>query len=118
MSVRLREGLWLAGAFAWLLLLSIACLMPLPLSGDDQFQWMDKLAHLLMFAAGGFWLGLRLPALATGLALVALGVLIEWLQSLTPYRSAEFLDWLADVLGAGLGLMLARWTLPWLRARA
>ncbi len=112
----LREWLWLAGALAWLLVLSIACLMPLELPGDDEFQLIDKLAHLLMFAAGGFWLGLRLPALATGMALVALGLLIEWLQSLTTYRSAEFLDWLADVLGAALGLLLARWILPRLRA--
>ncbi len=118
MSVPLREGLWLAGAFAWLLALCIACLMPLGLAGDDQLHLLDKLAHLLMFAAGGFWLGLRLPALATGIALVALGVLIEWLQSLTPYRSAEFLDWVADVLGAGLGLWLARWSLPRLQARS
>ena len=36
------------------------------------------------------------------------GGLIELLQSLTPYRSAEWADWLAD----GLGLLLGKVLVP------
>jgi VanZ family protein len=41
-------------------------------------------------------------------ALLAYGGLIEILQSLTPYRSAEWADLLADGLGLAIGLLVAR----------
>ena len=47
-------------------------------------------------------------AVAVLCALLAYGGLIELLQSLTPYRSAEWADWLAD----GLGLLLGKVLVP------
>jgi VanZ family protein len=38
-----------------------------------------------------------------------LGGLLELLQSLTPYRSADFADLAADVLGAALAYVMLRW---------
>lgn len=78
---------------------------PLPTTG-----W-DKTNHLLGFAVLG-WLGCRAHAqrtLAVLAGLLAYGALIEGLQSLTPYRLAEWGDLLADGLGALLGACLATW---------
>ena len=70
----------------------------------------DKTNHLLGFAVLGL-LGCRSypgHAAAVLLALLAYGGLIEVLQSLTPYRLAEWADLLADALGLLLGAVLAR----------
>lgn len=40
------------------------------------------------------------------LGLIAFGGMIEALQSLTAYRSAEWADWLADIIGIGGGLAM------------
>lgn len=78
---------------------------PLPTTG-----W-DKTNHLLGFSVMAI-LGCqaypgRVWRLLGGLLLY--GGLIEGLQSLTPHRSAEWGDWLADGMGLLLGWVLARW---------
>ena len=70
----------------------------------------DKANHALAFAVLAI-LGLRsyrtrIAAVLAGL--LAYGGLIELLQALTPYRSAEWGDWLADGVGIVLGWQLAR----------
>jgi len=98
------------------------------------FAFQDKLLHLLAF--GGFaivvWRALRhlWPAKERSWVLgVSLGVaafvggMLELWQALLPTRSAEALDWLADVAGAllaVLGLWRVGGTAPWsaLDARA
>lgn len=72
----------------------------------------DKIGHVLGFAALMFWYaqiyaGAR-DRLRCALAGVAFGLAIELLQALTPYRSAEFADLVADALGVGLGWLAAR----------
>jgi VanZ family protein len=48
----------------------------------------------------------RIPArrqnLIAFILVVAAGGLLEVVQSFTSYRSAELLDWIADIIGAGL----------------
>jgi VanZ family protein len=83
-------------------------LAPLPEVG---FVPADKLLHALVFA------GLALLLVRAGRSLFPhaspsrrlfaavflaslVGALLEICQSFVPYRSAEFLDWLADTLGA------------------
>lgn len=80
-------------------------------------QLTDKLLHFLTYAFLGAWYGsLWHPHLGRVLlAGLAFGALIEGLQALTPYRSAEWLDWIAD--GAGLLAGLAALHL-WYRNRA
>ena len=77
---------------------------PMPTTG-----W-DKSNHLLGFALLG-WVGtMAHPTHAVRViaGLLAYGALVEVLQSLTPYRLAEWGDLLADGLGAVLGAAIAR----------
>lgn len=77
---------------------------------------IDKLQHAGVFAL--LWLlgrraGLARPWLALGL--LAFGGSIEWAQAtLTDYRMAEWLDWVADAVGVGVGATLE---FIWLRRR-
>ena len=106
---QLREGgraLWRTlfwGCVAVVLYLSLAPVSPeLPSTG-----W-DKSNHLLAFVAlSVLCLQAYSPQRAWPfMGLLLFGALIEGLQSLTSYRSAEWADWFADLLGviAGLGL--------------
>ena len=96
--------LWLLALLAIL----VACLLPMPASAP-RMAHIDKLEHALTFAllAGA---GCRVwgDARCVVVALLTYGVVIELLQSLTPYRSAEALDLLADALGLFVGVWLAR----------
>jgi VanZ family protein len=72
----------------------------------------DKLNHALAFGAlalsGRFGFpGTRWRVLGIALALLALGVAIEAVQSLLPTRSAELADVLADGVGIAAGLAAA-----------
>lgn len=71
----------------------------------------DKLNHMLAFAALGSVarLGTLRPWPWVASALLGFGGLIELLQMLTPTRSAEWADLLADALGIIIGLALATW---------
>jgi VanZ family protein len=66
----------------------------------------DKLSHFIAFAALMAWFGgvFRLPVTPwVALGLLAFGVLIELLQGMLPYRTAEMRDVLADLLGIAVG---------------
>ncbi len=92
-------------------------LTPLSVPPKLDFHWHDKVAHLLVF--GGLqtlllWflkdLNLRVHG-RRGLYLSFVGAsffggLLEVLQSFVPHRSAEWLDFLADALGASLGALI------------
>lgn len=102
---------WLTGgigALTVILGLALAPLdAPVPTGGD-------KVAHFLAFAFLTIWfLGifdLRL-AWRIAAALAAYGILIEVLQGLTAYRSADPYDLLSDVVGIGAGWLLANFGL-------
>lgn len=76
---------------------------------------LDKVAHLSVFAALAFALDLALRMNQPGLPLYrrhllvfvvvcAFGATDEWHQAFVPGRSCELGDWLADCLGAVVGL--------------
>lgn len=69
----------------------------------------DKIAHLLGYALLSAWWSLNLPKRPWLVFLTgsALGVIIECLQALTPYRSFDPLDMLANSAGCLIGLLLA-----------
>lgn len=93
------------------LVLSLApATAPMPSTG-----W-DKTNHLLAFAMLAFWAHGAYPGRTSAvlLGLLAYGGLIEALQALTPDRSAEWGDLLADSAGLVFGEMLARLVRPWL----
>jgi VanZ family protein len=86
------------------------CLMP-PVQHLPSTGW-DKANHALAFAVLAV-LGLpAYPARAAAvlLGLLAFGALIELLQSLTGYRTTEWLDLVADGAGVAAGWQLARWS--------
>ncbi len=81
------------------------------------FMPTDKLLHALAFGGLALLLvraarallprhpfGRRLVLAVIGASLF--GALLELCQSFVPYRSAEFLDWLADTLGAACAVGL------------
>jgi hypothetical protein len=102
-------GLWCAvGRFLIAASLLIA-LMPAPkVIGSVAFG--DKIGHLAAFAALMLWyaqLYAGRDRWRCALSLVGFGALIELLQALVPYRSADGWDLLADAVGVGVGVLLA-----------
>lgn len=100
---------WLVLGFIGCALLLYACLMPSP-PQLVHVPHYDKIVHFLAYLVLGAWFAEILPRrlLWVFAGLVALGILIELLQSLTAYRSADVLDVAADVAGTVLGIGLAR----------
>jgi VanZ family protein len=118
MTERLRDRLTLA---AWTLAIFVGGSLKLPAAPVEPppIGW-DKLAHAL-----GFFLTQRIaeralrhdtggapssPArVAVTAALVAafLGGLLEVYQAALPHRSADVVDFVADVVGAGFALLLS-----------
>jgi VanZ family protein len=110
---------WLRGLF-WMLVMFVVALSLLPVEQlpRDLNLW-DKAQHALGFGALGL-LGLHVGArrpVQSLLGLAVLGACIEVAQSMTGWRYGDWLDWLADVVGLGLGwLALVVWR--WLLMRA
>ncbi len=106
----LPAGLYLAVLF-W------AGLIPLKSLLGPDFALADKVWHLMAFGglAGILSRALRhfgrpaaLAARDAALLSTLLGGLLEGLQSLTTYRSADWADFLADLLGAALAYAALR----------
>ena len=76
--------------------------------GDDR----DKLAHFAAYGGLSFWFGIlyagRGRQFGIAVAFAAMGVLMEFLQGLTDYRSLEIADMIANAVGAALGWGLAQ----------
>lgn len=84
----------------------IGSLLPRVPMPDGPFG--DKLMHLAGYAAlGAAWrAALRGPTGRLLAAVFAFGVAIECLQGLSPWRSFEWADMLANGLGASAGIVL------------
>ena len=100
--------LW-RGAF-WGCVLAVLTLALMPGAEKLPTTGWDKSNHLIAFVTltllGGQAYATRRVAMLVGL--VCFGGLIEALQSLTPDRFAEWIDWLADLLGIALAVGLQR----------
>ena len=111
---------WWRGLLLVLLcVITLLALAPAPPKEAD-LGW-DKLNHFAAFAALAVvaTLGYARTTVAVAIGLLAYGALIELLQSLTPSRSAEWADLVADGIGIGIGLLVAallarlvRWLTP------
>lgn len=88
----------------------------------------DKWLHGLTFAGLTLWFTgqyERRSYWRLVIWLLAFGLLIEVFQQFLPYRSAEMMDFIADLVGIGAGLLIAvlgtgGWSLRferWLQAR-
>lgn len=108
---------WAAVGWTGLLGIVVVCLLPLP-AGSLDVPGSDKFLHLfawflLMF--GHTQLGLGQSALLWRAGLfVAVGVLIEYAQQATGYRSADARDVVANVLGVVFGLVIGTSAPHWL----
>jgi hypothetical protein len=98
------------GTFAVVALVSLAVLFAPASQVPSAPPGVDKVVHLLLFAAlavSGRWAGVR--ALALAAVLVTYGGVSEVIQGVTPLgRSASAFDWFADVIGVLVGLGLWR----------
>lgn len=105
-------------------LILIVCLLPGSSFPTVDVQWvsLDKLVHLIMYVAlawtlaYGFKWQTTYPHLHQRFLLYAFlisclyGAFIELLQfALTPDRAAELFDFVADAVGAALGLATYTW---------
>ena len=114
-----RRGFWLdvAPALVALAMMFWFGLTPLQSLPGPQFELVDKVWHLIAFGglaglvsrAFAYW-GREALLAARDAAVVAvlLGGLIEILQSFTPFRSADWADFLADALGVALAYAVLR----------
>lgn len=101
--------LWRALGAVLVLAVVVVCVIPEP-PDPVAVRQSDKLYHVLGYALLAGW-SVQLfapPALWPRLlGLLLLGVALEGVQALLPWRSAEALDALANAVGVGLGALLA-----------
>jgi VanZ family protein len=98
-----------------LILVTYLLLMEMP-PAAPSWPYKDKVQHIIVFLAlticGGLAFQSRCVAICT--MLVTYGALIELLQSvLTVTRIASVYDWLADVTGILIALILLRLVNTW-----
>lgn len=96
--------IWFVLAYVLLLVLAILSLMPAPDIGGS-----DKLAHFIAYGLLSAWFSLiveqRRSLWIILFGLIGYGLLLEWLQSLTSYRSGDIADAIANSLGVITGLV-------------
>lgn len=100
--------LWVAVGIA--LLGTIIALSLLAVPGPPGPPGIDKVSHVLAYGALMGWWGMVQPdrRLAWAVALLLLGLGLEFAQSLTGYRTLDHWDALANTLGIVLALGLLR----------
>ena len=100
--------LWMLIGFG--LLATIIALSLLSVPGPPGPPGVDKLYHLLAYGALMGWWGMVLPRrrVAWAIGLLLMGGVLEWLQSLTGYRTLDRIDAVANAAGILLALLLLR----------
>jgi VanZ family protein len=107
---------WRFASILLLLLVFAAALMPAVWFWQDRgelvswFVHADKWLHGLTFALLATWFAgqhHRQSYWRIGTGLILFGALIELCQGLVTYRSAEWLDMIADIAGISVGLGIA-----------
>lgn len=101
--------LWLTGG--WLLIAAIVLLSIVSLIQPPDIPEGDKLQHLLAYGVlMAWWCQIQLQASQRrklAVYFVLLGVVMEFVQGLTPDRDPEVLDAVADAIGVSIGWALA-----------
>lgn len=107
-AYRYRRMWFLLG---WGMIAAVVVLSLIPLDVDLGNN-RDKLAHAAAYGGLSFWFGMLIDGrgreLRIAAALALMGVALEFLQALTPYRSFEIADMIANATGAALGWGLAQ----------
>jgi VanZ family protein len=88
-------------------------LAPLPEVKGMEFPFADKVGHFFAYGFLTLWFGQvfkrKSGSLLIACGLAALGVVLEFLQATTGYRTFEVSDMAANTAGATVGLLLS-WT--------
>lgn len=99
------------------LALAIALGSLLPLNSAVDIAGSDKLHHFVAYSLLTYLLArsyiAKMGRLKVAIAAVAYGAVIEVLQALSGYRSAELGDLLANSLGCAGGLLIHQITKRW-----
>ena len=108
--------LWLVIGWAMVAVVILLSLIPLK---ADLSEGKDKWSHFVAYGALMFWFCLLFFRQTWwAVAFIAMGIVIEVLQSYTGYRSFEYTDMVANAVGVLLGWILAqtplRGLLQWL----
>ena len=98
--------LW--AALGWLMVLLVIVLSLARIEQPLELAHADKYQHLLAYGCMMYWWGMVQPRKRRlwMVALPMLGLLLEWAQSLTAWRSLDWNDALANLLGVMLALVL------------
>lgn len=103
MAIHVSIGNRLGRLLFWLAIATITVLSLLPLQMAMAFSWQDKVEHAIAYACllvlAKMAYTRSQPVWMLALALLGYGVLMEFAQSLTPYRTADIYDVFADATG-------------------
>ncbi len=102
---------WLPPAL-WAALILVLTSVPTPADVSGGIPHLDKVVHLLLYAGQG-WLVTRalrtrrfLSLAAALLAITVFGAVDEWHQQFFS-RDPSMVDWIADIIGASIGIAAA-----------
>jgi VanZ family protein len=109
---------WLLIGYAFVALIVYLSLTSTPLEVDLGFANQDKLYHALAYFTLMFWFAqIYHKKLQRGLLIVVfvlLGLLMEYAQSFSPYRTADIFDMLANSTGVLLAVFTTHWRLRYI----
>jgi len=112
---------WLLIGYAIVALIVYLSLTSTPLDLNLGFANQDKLYHALAYFTLMFWFTqIYHKKLQRGLLtviFVLLGLLMEYAQSFSPYRTADVFDMLANSTGVLLAFFATRWRLRYMLVR-
>lgn len=122
-SILTKSKLWILLFILWLITLCLlSSFSKVAPAEAPKIPHLDKIAHFSYFLGGGYilatWLQLKYgtqssPFIRFLLPIIffsIFGAIDEYHQTFTPGRSGnDFYDWLADFLGASLGVLLANY---------
>ena len=109
-----HEKRWRVAGIGILFVFLAAAVMPAlwfwPDISQSKFPLMDKWLHILSFLFLSLWFSGQYKRssywrLAVGLTIF--GILIELCQRMISYRTAEWMDLVADLFGIGIGIIIA-----------
>ena len=101
----------------WMVIMTVLLFAPgSPYDGDLFFKGEDKVAHFGLFFGWSFLMTIRgmysrynNTYIYTGVVILAIlgAISTEIIQGFIPYRSQDFFDFLADMVGVPVGILLA-----------
>ena len=104
--------LWLLIGWAWVAGIWYLSLSPEPPSVDFGMTFSDKILHAGSYGVLMAWFlqlyHRRDSRITCMIAFIGMGVLLEYIQSMTSYRQFEYVDMLANAVGVMLAVLIVR----------